>query len=279
MLANVVNFATPRLAWPRGQGRGRTIGYRRFKSIGKKAEDTPMAPSAIASLPAPRIPALPRVVCSRSWALTLWLLVLALLVPGVLPRAWDRDRMLAAAQRQGPEAERGVRLLQSTIVASQSMSEEARLQAFNRLFNEHIVFAEDIDTVGQVDQWASPLELLARGAGDCEDFAIAKYFSLIAAGLPPAKLRMVYVRADLGGHVRAHMVLAYYAQPAAEPLILDNLIAEIRPASLRRDLSPVFSFNAEGLWQGTGAQKAGDPTARLSRWREVLGKARAEGFV
>ncbi|WP_353091731.1 transglutaminase-like cysteine peptidase [Methylibium sp.] len=225
------------------------------------------------------MPALPSVAPWHSGALSVWLLALALLVPGMLPRAWDRDRMIDAAQRLGPEAVSGVRQLQSTIAAAQSMPEEARLQAFNRLFNERIVFAEDIDTVGQVDQWASPLELLARGAGDCEDFAIAKYFSLIAAGLPSAKLRMVYVRADLGGNVRAHMVLAYYAQPSAEPLILDNLISEIRPASLRRDLSPVFSFNAEGLWQGTGVQKAGDPTARLSRWREVLAKARAEGFV
>jgi hypothetical protein len=74
------------------------------------------------------------------------------------------------------------------------------------------------------------------------------------------------------------MVLAYYASPGAEPLILDNLIGELRPASRRPDLAPVFSFNSDGLWQGTGSQTAGDPLARMSRWREVLTKARAEGF-
>jgi len=74
------------------------------------------------------------------------------------------------------------------------------------------------------------------------------------------------------------MVLAYYAQPGGEPLILDNLIGEVRPASRRPDLTPVFSFNSEGLWQGTAGAAAGDPTVRLSRWREVLAKARAEGF-
>jgi len=78
--------------------------------------------------------------------------------------------------------------------------------------------------------------------------------------------------------VQAHMVLAYYATPAAEPLILDNLISEVRPASRRPDLVPVFSFNSDGLWQGVGAQAAGDPVSRLSRWRDVLAKARAEGF-
>ncbi len=74
------------------------------------------------------------------------------------------------------------------------------------------------------------------------------------------------------------MVLAHYAAPGAEPSILDNLVADIRPASRRRDLEPVFSFNGEGLWQGVGTNRAGDPAARLSRWREVQVKARAEGF-
>lgn len=207
------------------------------------------------------------------------LVALLLALQMALPWSWDRDRMLAAAQRAGGQAPAGVAALQATIASVQGRPEAARLQAINQLFNERIVFAEDIDTTGQVDHWSSPIETLARGAGDCEDYAIAKYFSLIVAGVPSARLRMVYVKADLGGSVRAHMVLAYYPRPEAEPLILDNLDPVIKPASARRDLSPVFSFNAEGLWQGTGAQAAGDPVARLSRWRDVLAKARAEGFV
>ena len=50
------------------------------------------------------------------------------------------------------------------------------------------------------------------------------------------------------------------------------------PASRRPDLAPVFSFNAEGLWQGVGPSAAGDPVARLSRWRDVLNKAKTEGW-
>ena len=99
--------------------------------------------------------------------------------------------------------------------------------------------------------------------------------------MPAQRLRLVYVRAAIGGSggvTQAHMVLAYYPAPDAEPLILDNLIGDIRPARSRPDLAPVFSFNSEGLWQGVGGLSAGDPTARLSRWREILGKARAEGF-
>ena len=74
------------------------------------------------------------------------------------------------------------------------------------------------------------------------------------------------------------MVLGYYANPTDEPVVLDNLITTIRPASARTDLSPVFSFNNEGLWVSGAAQSSADPTARLSRWRDVLERMRQEGF-
>jgi len=209
------------------------------------------------------------------------LLMLAIVVVALHPRAWDAERMLAAAQKQGPRALAGARALQAVMQSSMDLDDDAKLQALNQFFNRRIQSREDIDLWGQVDYWASPLETLEKGAGDCEDFAIAKYFSLVALGMPVPKLRLVYVRAQIGGPggaVQAHMVLAYYAAPGAEPLILDNLITDVRPASRRPDLAPVFSFNGEGLWQGVGSQTAGDPTARLSRWREILVKTRAEGF-
>ena len=209
------------------------------------------------------------------------LLMLAIVVVAFHPRAWDAERMLSAAQKQGPRALAGARALQAVMQASIDLDDDGKLQALNQFFNRRIQSREDIDVWGQVDYWASPLEMLEKGAGDCEDFAIGKYFSLVALGMPISKLRLVYVRAQIGGPsgvVQAHMVLAYYASPGAEPLILDNLITDVRPASRRPDLAPVFSFNSEGLWQGVGSQTAGDPTARLSRWREILVKARAEGF-
>ena len=205
-------------------------------------------------------------------------LVLALWLGGPLPWAGDAQRMAQAAQRIGPRAVAALPALQAMLQHSAGLDEEAQLAAVNGFFNRRIVFAEDSDVWGQLDHWASPLEALAQGRGDCEDYAIGKYFSLLSLGIPAARLRLVYVRAQIGAESRAHMVLAYYAQARAEPLILDNLISELRPASRRPDLQPVFSFNSEGLWEGVGAQSAGDPQARLSRWREVLAKARAEGF-
>ncbi len=203
-----------------------------------------------------------------------------LLLAGV-PQAFDAQRLAAAAAPLGARAVNGAKALQELISRGARATEESRVQATNQFFNDAIEFVDDIDNYGMVDYWATPLESLARGRGDCEDYAIAKYFALSAMGVSTSKLRMVYVRAALNGPGApgvAHMVLAYYPTPGAEPLILDNLVADIRPASRRPDLSPVFSFNTDGLWQGVGGTAAGDPTARLSRWRELLTKIRAEGF-
>ena len=125
-------------------------------------------------------------------------------------------------------------------------------------------------------------ETIGLGAGDCEDFSIAKYASLKALGLPVSQMRLIYVRARVGdpsrGIVQAHMVLGFYATPTAEPLILDNLVGDIRPASQRPDLYPVFSFNGEGLWVGGAASSSADPTMRLSRWRDLLARMRDDGL-
>ena len=76
------------------------------------------------------------------------------------------------------------------------------------------------------------------------------------------------------------MVLAYYPTPDAEPLILDSLITDIRPASRRPDIKPIFSFNSQGVYQGTaGSGTAGTGgVGSLSRWQDLLKRARTEGF-
>jgi predicted transglutaminase-like cysteine proteinase len=195
-----------------------------------------------------------------------------------LTLAFESPRVMAAAQKMGPVTAARAQALLQEIAELANQDDETRIRAINTFFNRQILYRDDRETWGVIDYWASPLEMLGKGQGDCEDYAIGKYFSLIAAGIPSVKMRLVYVRAQLGGTIQAHMVLAYYPEPTAEPLILDNLISEIRPASRRPDLAPVFSFNAEGLWQGVQGSSAGDPSARLSRWRDLLAKAKAEGW-
>src|SRR5215471_11787949 len=208
--------------------------------------------------------------------------IIALSLSPLAPRAWDVERMSQAAQRMGPQAVQGVRALQPLLASLAEADDATRLERVNGFFNHRIAFRDDMAVWQVEDYWASPLETLHKGMGDCEDYAIAKYFSLLASGVAASQLRLVYVRLQMGGASgpsQPHMVLAYYASTQAEPLILDNLVTEIRPASRRRDLTPVFSFNSEGLWQGSGALRLGDPAERLSPWRDVLRKARAEGFL
>lgn len=157
--------------------------------------------------------------------------------------------------------------------------EMSKLKAVNQFINRRIRFADDVAIWQQSDYWASPLEMFAKGAGDCEDFAIAKYISLRSSGIEAAKLRLTYVKARIGGPdsnvSQAHMVLAYYPSPSAEPLVLDNLVTSILPASQRNDLTPVFSFNTEALWAGNTRSSVD----RLTRWRQVTERMRKDGFV
>ena len=224
---------------------------------------------------------LPTSTICNAFAFRPWRRLLALLVafPLLAAAAYDAARVLEVAAGRGPRVHEQAQALVQQIERSSTQEELTRLKDINDFFNRRLAFKDDSVTWGLPDYWASPLESLEKRAGDCEDYAIAKYFSLAASGVPTAKLRMVYVRARLQGQSLAHMVLAYYAQPSAEPLILDNLRPEVLPASARPDLTPVFSFNTEGLWQGVGQVTSGDPMARLSLWRELVAKVRAEGFL
>ncbi|WP_426211232.1 transglutaminase-like cysteine peptidase [Massilia sp. TWP1-3-3] len=160
---------------------------------------------------------------------------------------------------------------------------DIKLIKVNEFFNRRIAFADDLAVWGKSDFWATPFETMTKGKGDCEDFVIAKYFSLLDMNVPDVQLRLIYVRARLGGPSsslqQAHMVLAYYPTPDADPMILDNLITDIRPAARRADLTPVFSFNRLGVFAGAaaGAPAAGG-TERLSAWQDLLLRARREGF-
>jgi predicted transglutaminase-like cysteine proteinase len=177
--------------------------------------------------------------------------------------------------RFGPAPVQLFREWQSMLAEGKAATEPDKLRRVNDFFNRHINFADDITVWGQTDYWATPMETMGKGRGDCEDFSIAKYYSLLQLGIPVNKLRLVYVKALQNGSLQAHMVLAYYPAPTAAPMILDNLIPEIRPASQRGDLSPIFSFNSAGLWQGTGNQSS---KSSLSRWQDLLQKASNEGF-
>ena len=104
------------------------------------------------------------------------------------------------------------------------------------------------------DYWAKPLEFLAGDGGDCEDFAIAKYYALRALGVPDEKLRIVYANYRQGAFSGAHMVLAYYPTLDGDPLILDNINPDVLPGS--RPFNSFADHKPSVLKLNTGVRSA-----------------------
>jgi len=182
------------------------------------------------------------------------------------------------AQQFGPVARNRLTSWKEILTAPKykKMSEREKLELVNDFMNQ-TTFIDDIKHWGKEDYWATPIEFLSTNGGDCEDFSIAKYFTLRALGVPDDKLRITYVK-ELVIYNQAHMVLAYFPTPDDEPLVLDNINKTIQPASTRTDLLPVYSFNGSGLWlakerTGRGQQVGGSD--RIGLWRDLQARMRA----
>ncbi len=172
------------------------------------------------------------------------------------------------------------------IERSRGQNNASALKQVNDFINKKIKFESDLQIWNKNDYWATPMQSIALQLGDCEDYSIAKYFTLASAGVPEEKLRLMYVQATLNHqYTQAHMVLAYYATPDAEPLVLDNLNPEILPASNRDDLKPVYSLarrdtpspNLENSDTQARLKEAMRQT-RMSVWQELIKRAQSEGF-
>ena len=182
------------------------------------------------------------------------------------------DVLQKAEVKYGKDARNRLFAWDELIRHDRSVADRDKLKKVNHFFNSKIRFASDIEVWGVEDYWATPIEFLCKGAGDCEDFAIAKYFTLKAMGISDEKLRITYVK-SLQYNIH-HMVLTYYSEPEAEPLVLDNLVDSINPASKRTDLVPIFSFNGSGLWMAKqrGQGKSTGSANRIRLWQDLLKK-------
>jgi len=165
---------------------------------------------------------------------------------------------------------------ENLIDSNQDKSEMEKLVLVNNFFNRNIRWQDDIKIWGQKDYWATPKETLTIKSGDCEDFCIGKYYTLVAMGVPIEKLKITYVK-DLELD-QAHMILSYYAYKGSQPLILDNKNKRILKGSQRDDLKPVYSFNGDGTWiakQNNLGQRVGG-SGRNRLWAELSEKIAKE---
>jgi predicted transglutaminase-like cysteine proteinase len=131
----------------------------------------------------------------------------------------------------------------------------AKIDAANAAINRHPYVPSWVNW-RESNHWETPFEFLRKG-GQCQDYAIAKYLLLRAAGVPAERLRLVVVRDTRLG--LDHAVTVVYVD--GEALVLDNLRRDVVPASSVHDYQPYYSINEEGWWLHRG------PNARYAALR------------
>ncbi|WP_080917533.1 MULTISPECIES: transglutaminase-like cysteine peptidase [Shewanella] len=181
----------------------------------------------------------------------------------------DAQKTISALSDQyGERAGKRAKAWFKIVNDAQNLDDIAKLEKVNSFFNL-FKFVDDNKVWGESNYWASPMEFIGVNAGDCEDFSIAKYFTLLQVGIAEDKLRITMVKATSVNQY--HMVLAYYETPGAIPLVLDNLDPVIKPATKRNDLLPVYSFNGKQLWlnKEKGRGVLAGSSSRLEKWNDL----------
>lgn len=136
-----------------------------------------------------------------------------------------------------------------------------QLNSVNQWFN-YIKYASDQKVYGVSDYWATLYEFTGKGMGDCEDYTIAKYYTLKELGFDISRLKFTYViyKSRRGENI-SHMVLSYFSVPKPkykkQILVLDNNNKKILPASKRKDIIKVVKF------------LNGDTGAKSKKWKKL----------
>lgn len=123
------------------------------------------------------------------------------------------------------------------------------------------------------DYWMTPKEFFIKGHGDCEDYVIAKYFTLLELGVKKENLYPAIVKVE--GSASLHLVLLYVEDKNKSPLVLDNLSFKILPFSKRTDLTPIAAFNeidSYTLTREKFLQKANVDWGKENKWEKLLNR-------
>jgi predicted transglutaminase-like cysteine proteinase len=145
----------------------------------------------------------------------------------------DRDRCVSPAALQ----------FLAIVDTGRAREGRARLGEINRAINLAIRPMSDLAQWGEIDVWSSPLVTFAHGAGDCEDYAIAKFVALREAGVPPEDLRIVIMRDTI--HGEDHAVAA--ARLDGQWLTLDNRRMAMVEDVYVRNYRPTFVIDYDGV--------------------------------
>lgn len=208
----------------------------------------------------------------RLTALTCVLLTMLFVISGTIVAAskfYVPDNVNSQfVKKYGQQAEIRLNALLDLMDSLTDATDDKKVIEVNKFFNQ-VQYQTDIKTWGQSDYWASRLEFLGVGAGDCEDYAVSKFLTLLQLGVPQEKLFLTYVKwRDI-----SHMVVTYYKEPNTVPFVLDNYDKSIQPATKRTDLAPVYSFTANDLFlqkqQGLGKRVDPSQSKNLNKLKAI----------
>jgi len=162
---------------------------------------------------------------------------------------------------------------QNNIEVFRSLPKDLQLSKVNLYLNQLL---PQYDTIiqQQEDYWATPKEFLSTGYGDCEDYVIIKYFTLLELGFDEKDLFITVVKEKFSGGI--HMVLSYFQTQSETPLILDNLSFRILPLEKREDLVADMFINSSGVYRYQN-KKLVKVASKYPKYQELLIKIK-QGF-
>ncbi|MGA8261234.1 MAG: transglutaminase-like cysteine peptidase [Arenicellales bacterium] len=147
--------------------------------------------------------------------------------------------------------------------------EMTMLRDVTRFFYRNISVMDDRQVWGWADYWASPMETLCAGAGDSEDFAIAKYYTLLAMGVPESQMRIVYAQSTWVGPV---MVLLYTTTHGQRIVLYNDRMWTLNTVMSRHLLQPVYAFDEDAFWLANAGWTFArlDGAKKIEQWNRVL---------
>ncbi|HPF45789.1 MAG: transglutaminase-like cysteine peptidase [Alphaproteobacteria bacterium] len=131
---------------------------------------------------------------------------------------------------------------QDMINSLKGQPEKVTLETVNKYMNESS-YITDMVNWHQEDYWATINQFLGKD-GDCEDYAIAKYYSLKELGFKVDQMRIVIVH-DNNLNI-AHAILAVYLKDKI--WILDNQVSHIISSDQVVHYRPLYSINENAWW-------------------------------
>lgn len=142
------------------------------------------------------------------------------------------------------------------------------------LYLNKLEYKDDKLNNNKRDHWATPKEFLTCGLGDCEDYAIIKYFTLLKLGFSSDKLFITLAYDTLSK--RNHMVLSYFIEDSQPPLILDNLSLEVLNLTKRDDLIITAFINTKGVYKLDNSGKLTKTKHRSRKFKDLLKRVQIE---